>query len=150
MEGWLAEQAESLKSLTEAGKGDRMRGGNLSVQSRRKKDVQSCLTLCDPMDVARWATLSMGFSRQEYRSGLSFPIPRDLSNPESKATVTSPALAGGFFTTSTTRGAQKEGGSVQFRGRRPSLKPSPRAGDGSCLYSEPSPRSRGVVGMGLL
>ena len=39
MEGWLAEQAESLKSLTEAGKGDRMRGGNLSVQSRRKKDV---------------------------------------------------------------------------------------------------------------
>ena len=75
--------------------------------------AQSCLTLCDPMDVARWAPLSMGFSRQEYRSGLSFPIPRDLSNPESKATVTSPALAGGFFTTSTTREAQKEGGSVQ-------------------------------------
>ena len=112
--------------------------------------AQSRLTPCDPMDAARQAPLSMGFSRQEYRSGLSFPIPRDLSNPESKATVTSPALAGGFFTASTTREAQEEGGSVQFRGRGPSLKPSPRAGDGGCLYSEPSPRSRGAVGVGLL
>ena len=32
--------------------------------------LQSCPTLCDPMDVARQAPLSMGFSRQEYWSGL--------------------------------------------------------------------------------
>ena len=49
---------------------------------------------------ARQAPLSMGFSRQEYWSGLPFPSPGDLPNPgiESK----SPALAGGFFTTSAT------------------------------------------------
>ena len=44
------------------------------VQSR-----QSCLTLGDPMDsVARQAPLSMGFSRQEYWSGLPWPPPGDL------------------------------------------------------------------------
>ena len=31
-----------------------------------------CLTLCDPWTVARQAPLSMGFSRQEYWSGLPF------------------------------------------------------------------------------
>ena len=44
--------------------------------------LQSCLTLCDPMDcVAHQAPLSMGFSRQEYWSGLPFPSPGDLPNP---------------------------------------------------------------------
>ena len=33
---------------------------------------------CDPTDCARQAPLSMGFSRQEYWSGLSFPSPGDL------------------------------------------------------------------------
>ena len=47
--------------------------------------------------------LSMGFSRQEYWSGLSCPPPGDL--PEQgiePVSLTSPALAGGFFTTNTT------------------------------------------------
>ena len=35
--------------------------------------AQSCLTLCDPWTVACQAPLSMGFSRQEYCSGLPFP-----------------------------------------------------------------------------
>ena len=45
--------------------------------------AQSCLTLCDPMEVtaAYHTPLSMGFSRQEYRSGLPFPSPGDLPNP---------------------------------------------------------------------
>ena len=47
--------------------------------------------------IAHQAPLSMGFPRQEYWSGLSFPSPRDLSNPGIKPE--SPALAGGFFTT---------------------------------------------------
>ena len=34
--------------------------------------------LCDPWTVARQAPLSMGFSRQEYYSGLSLPPPGDL------------------------------------------------------------------------
>ena len=37
------------------------------------------LTLCDA--VAHQAPLSMGFSRQEYWSGLPFPSPGDLPNP---------------------------------------------------------------------
>ena len=40
-----------------------------------------CPILCDPMDLARQAPLSMGFSRQEYWSGLPFPSPGDLPDP---------------------------------------------------------------------
>ena len=39
----------------------------------------------------------MGFLRQEYWSGLPFPSPGDLPNPEME--LISPALAGRFFTT---------------------------------------------------
>ena len=43
----------------------------------------------------------MGFSRQEYLSGLPFPSPGDLPDPETEpVSLTSPALAGSFFTTS--------------------------------------------------
>jgi len=57
--------------------------------------------------VARQAPLSMGFSRQEYWSGLPFPPPGDLPDPgiEPKSLI-SPALAGGFFTSSTAWEAQ--------------------------------------------
>ena len=49
---------------------------------------------------ARQASLFMGFSREEYWSGLPFPSPGDLPHPGIKPTsVTSPALVGGFFTT---------------------------------------------------
>ena len=37
------------------------------------RSLQSCLTLCDPWTVAHQAPLSMGFSRQEYWSGLWLP-----------------------------------------------------------------------------
>ena len=40
-----------------------------------------CLTLATPWTVARQAPLSMGFSRQEYWSGLPFPSPGDLPDP---------------------------------------------------------------------
>ena len=53
--------------------------------------------------VACWAPLSMGFSSQEYWSGLLFPLPGDLSNPGIEhISLKSPALAYGFFTTSAT------------------------------------------------
>ena len=35
--------------------------------------AQSCPTLCDPVTVTHQAPLSMGFSKQEYWSGLLFP-----------------------------------------------------------------------------
>ena len=40
----------------------------------------SHVRLCS-QTVAHWAPLSMGFSRQEYWSGLSYPPPGDLPNP---------------------------------------------------------------------
>ena len=40
--------------------------------------AQSCLTLRNPMDCSQ-APLSMGFSRQEYWSGLSLPSPQYAS-----------------------------------------------------------------------
>ena len=51
---------------------------------------------------AHQAPPSMGFFRQEYWSGLPFPPP-DLPDPGTKpASLTSPALVGGFFITSAT------------------------------------------------
>ena len=47
--------------------------------------------------------MSMGFSRQEYWSGLSWPPNVDLPDPGIKpASLRSPALAGGFFTANST------------------------------------------------
>ena len=43
--------------------------------------AKSCLTLATPWTVACLAPLSMGFSKQEYWSGLPFPSPGDLPNP---------------------------------------------------------------------
>ena len=44
--------------------------------------TKSCPTLAIPWTAACQAPLSMGFSRQEYWSGLPFPSPRDLPDPE--------------------------------------------------------------------
>ena len=57
-------------------------GGGLVTKSR--------LTLATPWTVAPQTPLSMGFSRQEYWSGLPFPSPSDL--PDSEIEPTSPTL----------------------------------------------------------
>ena len=52
--------------------------------------------------VARQASMSMGFSRQEYWSELPCSPPGNLPNPGIEpSSLMSPALAGRFFTTST-------------------------------------------------
>ena len=43
--------------------------------------AKSCPTLVTPWTVAHQAPLSMGFSRQEYQSGLPFPSLGDLPDP---------------------------------------------------------------------
>ena len=53
----------------------------------------SCAT---PWTVAHQVLLFMGFSRQEYWSGLPLPSPGGLPDPGIEPA--SPALAGGFFT----------------------------------------------------
>ena len=53
--------------------------------------------------VGRQVPLTMGFSRQEYQSGLPCPPPGDLLDPGMEPTsLTSPALSRGFFTTRST------------------------------------------------
>ena len=52
--------------------------------------AQSCFTLWDPTDCSLLASLTMGFSWQDYWSGLPFPSPEDLPDPGIK--TGSPAL----------------------------------------------------------
>ena len=60
--------------------------------------------------VAHQALLSLGFSRQEYWSGLPCPTAGDLPNTGIKhISLTSPTLAGGFFNTSATWEGPKSG-----------------------------------------
>ena len=78
--------------------------------------LQSCPTLCDPVDCSPLVPLSMGFSKQEYWNGLPCPPPGDLPNPGIEpAFLMSPALADGLFTMSATWEAQdKDVGNKKF------------------------------------
>jgi len=56
-----------------------------------------------PWTAAHQAPQAMGFSRQEFCSGLQYPPPGDIPNPVIKsASLMSPPLSGRFFTTSAT------------------------------------------------
>ena len=74
--------------------------------------VASVVSDCtDPVDCSlpSYIPLTMGFPRQEYWSGSLFLPPGDLSDSGIKpASPASPALAGGFFTTSDTLEACQE------------------------------------------
>ena len=71
----------------------------------KRKDIKTHALLLSsvrlfatPWTVAYQAPPSMGFSRQEYWSGLPFPSPGDLPNPGIKpVSPTSFALAGRLF-----------------------------------------------------
>ena len=74
----------------------------MNVLCLHAKSLQSCSTLFDPVEyIARQAPLFVGFSRQEYWSGLLCLLPPgDLPSPGIEPmSLMSPALAGGFFTT---------------------------------------------------
>ena len=59
--------------------------------------AESCPNLCDPMDYSLWGSSAHG---KDYQNGLPFPPLGDLPDPGIEPE--SPALAGGFFTTSAT------------------------------------------------
>ena len=64
------------------------------------QSLQTCLTFCTLWTVAHQAPQSMGFSRQEYWSGLPClpPPPEDLPDPGIRpVSLKSPALAGGAW-----------------------------------------------------
>ena len=69
--------------------------------------AQLCPTLGDPMEYSvPGSSVYEDSPGKEYWGGLPCPLPGDLPNPGIKpVSLNSPALAGGFFTTSTTREA---------------------------------------------
>ena len=72
--------------------------------------AQSCPALATRWTVVHQAPPSMGFSRQEYWSGLPFPSPGDLPDPGIEpASLMAPALAGRFFTDRATRETRMPG-----------------------------------------
>ena len=85
----LMAESEELKSLLMKVKEESEKVGlKLNIQKTKimasdpivaaaaaAKSLQSCRTLCDPIDGSPQATLSLGFSRQEHWSGLPFPSP---------------------------------------------------------------------------
>ena len=67
------------------------------------KSLSRVQLFATPWTVTHQAPPSMGFSRQEYWSGLPHPPPGDLPKPGIKpVSLTSPALAGSFFMTQVT------------------------------------------------
>ena len=65
------------------------------------KSLQSYSLFVTLWTVVHQDPRSIGFSRQEYWSGLLFPPPMDLPKPGIEPmSLKSPKLAGGFFTTS--------------------------------------------------
>ena len=78
-----------------------------SGEESKRLHIGTCMRACSvpsvvsdsatPWTAVHQAALSMGFSRQEYRSELPCPPPGDLPHPGIEPS--SPALVGGFFTT---------------------------------------------------
>ena len=75
-----------------------------SPPALRAKSLESpCPTLCDPMDCNPPGPSVLGILQARILGGLSCPPPGDLPNARMEpVSLTSPALAGGFFTTSRT------------------------------------------------
>ena len=68
----------------------------------RAESLQACVTLCNPMGYSPPGSSVRGISRQEYWSGLQCS-PGDVPDLGIELRpLMSPALAGGFFTTSAT------------------------------------------------
>ena len=57
------------------------------------KLLQSCPTLCDPIEGSHQAPPSLGFSRQEHWSGLPFPPPMHEVKSEREVAQSCPTLS---------------------------------------------------------
>ena len=75
----------------------------ISTQRVRAQSLQLCLTLCNTMDCSLPGSSDHGTLQARMLQWVACPTPGDLPNPGIKPTsLTSPALAGGFFTTNAT------------------------------------------------
>ena len=106
--GRLSEDSSPEGSLSDSSEGFLWRGKGVFATKPGSQNIKrlywscfSCVQLYNPV---YQAPLSIGFSKQEYWSGLPFPSPGDLPNAgiESASLMNPPALIGGFFTTNTT------------------------------------------------
>ena len=91
--------SDNFESLFWRGQGQ---PGDIGILQHRP-EVLSHFSHVTSWTIAHQAPLSMGFSRQEYWSGLPCPPPGDLPDPGIMSTSLwgLPALAGRFFTTGT-------------------------------------------------
>ena len=82
---------------------------NISASGERISSVaQSCPTLCDPMDCSPPGSSLHGILQARILEWVAMRTSRDLPNPGIEPTsLMSPALTGGFFTTSITWEAPK-------------------------------------------
>ena len=96
-DAWVSVPFSRPSLLTGKGPG---RHSSFSVHVSMLSHVRLSAT---PRTIACQAPLSMGFSRQEYCSGLPCPPPGNLPNPgikpyqDTRHPLVSPALAGGVF-----------------------------------------------------
>ena len=76
----------TYKYITSNGKSDFADATEIEKESESEV-TPLCPTLCDPMDHSLPGSLSMGFARQEFWSGLPFPSPGDLPDAGNGARV---------------------------------------------------------------
>ena len=89
-------------------------GNHKKLMKVKVSVAQLCLTLCNFMDCSLPDSF-MRFSGQESLSGWPCPPPGHCPDPETElASLLSPALTGGFFTTSAIWEAQEAHGSPLF------------------------------------
>ena len=96
---WALSDVSSYKDTKQADQ-----GSILMTSCMLAKLLQLCLTLCDPLDCSPPCSSLHGILRQEYWNGLPCPPPGIfLTHPGIEPmSLSPPALAGQFFTTSTT------------------------------------------------
>ena len=83
----------SQKKVQESKKRKVLRCGYAAAAAATAKSLQTCLTLCDPIDGSPPGSLHLGFSRQEHWSGLPFPSPMHESDkPKWSRSVVSDSL----------------------------------------------------------
>ena len=94
---------EYMTNLLSLMKNDQIHYQTIYVQACMLSRFSRVRFFVTPWTVAHQALLSMGFSRQDYWSGLPCPPPGDLPDPgiEPESHI-SPALASKFFTTRAT------------------------------------------------
>ena len=95
-----------MKKLTSSSTFKKLRLWHPVSSCMHAKSLQLCPTLWDPMDCSPPGSFVHGILQARILAWVAMPSSRDLPDPGIKLTsLMSPALAGGFFTTSATQEA---------------------------------------------